>query len=46
MDAKLTTWSPLHTDIMGTTTPDDRTVLTYVSSYYHTFAGVQKVRVP
>ena len=23
--------------------PDDRAVMTYVSSYYHTFAGAQKV---
>lgn len=30
-------------DIQNTAMPDERAVMTYVSSYYHCFSGAQKV---
>ena len=30
-------------DLAASAMPDDRAIMTYVSSYYHTFAGAQKV---
>uniref|UniRef100_A0A8B9EF43 Actinin alpha 2 n=1 Tax=Anser cygnoides TaxID=8845 RepID=A0A8B9EF43_ANSCY len=32
-------------DVVNTTRPDERTIMTYVSCYYHAFAGAQKVRL-
>lgn len=32
-------------DLQNTAMPDDRAVMTYVSSYYHCFSGAQKVCV-
>lgn len=32
-----------HTDLQNTALPDERAVMTYVSSYYHCFSGAQKV---
>lgn len=34
----------LSTDLQNTAMPDERAVMTYVSSYYHCFSGAQKVR--
>ena len=31
------------TDLSSSAKPDERAVITCVSSYYHTFSGVQKV---
>lgn len=33
----------LHADLQNTAMPDERAVMTYVSSYYHCFSGAQKV---
>jgi len=30
--------------MVNCTKPDERSVMTYVSAYYHAFAGVQKVK--
>jgi len=30
-------------DLQNTALPDERAVMTYVSSYYHCFSGAQKV---
>lgn len=30
-------------DLQNTAMPDERAVMTYVSSYYHCFSGAQKV---
>uniref|UniRef100_A0A8C9EM45 Actinin alpha 2 n=1 Tax=Pavo cristatus TaxID=9049 RepID=A0A8C9EM45_PAVCR len=32
-------------DVVNTARPDERTIMTYVSCYYHAFAGAQKVRL-
>lgn len=32
-----------HADLQNTAMPDERAVMTYVSSYYHCFSGAQKV---
>lgn len=29
----------MHTDIIGTPKPDERAIMTYVSSYYHAFSS-------
>lgn len=31
------------TDIVGTARPDEKAIMTYVSSFYHAFSGAQKV---
>uniref|UniRef100_A0A3B3R956 Alpha-actinin-1 n=1 Tax=Paramormyrops kingsleyae TaxID=1676925 RepID=A0A3B3R956_9TELE len=31
-----------HTDIVGTARPDEKAIMTYVSSFYHAFSGAQK----
>lgn len=31
-------------DIVGTARPDEKAIMTYVSSFYHAFSGAQKVR--
>jgi hypothetical protein len=31
-------------DLVNTAMPDERAVMTYVSSYYHCFSGAQKVQ--
>lgn len=36
-------YSPNTTDLKNTAMPDERAVMTYVSSYYHCFSGAQKV---
>jgi actinin alpha len=36
--------TPVDTDIANTAMPDERLVMTYVSSYYHCFSGAQKVK--
>lgn len=37
-------WHPLFpTDIVGTARPDEKAIMTYVSSFYHAFSGAQKV---
>lgn len=33
----------INTDLQNTALPDERAVMTYVSSYYHCFSGAQKV---
>lgn len=33
----------LSTDIVGTARPDEKAIMTYVSSFYHAFSGAQKV---
>lgn len=33
----------LFVDLQNTAMPDERAVMTYVSSYYHCFSGAQKV---
>lgn len=33
----------LQLDLQNTAMPDERAVMTYVSSYYHCFSGAQKV---
>lgn len=35
----------LHADLQNTALPDERAVMTYVSSYYHCFSGAQKVKI-
>jgi actinin alpha len=35
---------PLTIDIVATTKPDERAIMTYVSSYYHAFSSSQAVR--
>lgn len=34
---------PTPTDIVGTARPDEKAIMTYVSSFYHAFSGAQKV---
>lgn len=34
---------PSFTDIVGTARPDEKAIMTYVSSFYHAFSGAQKV---
>lgn len=34
---------PSLTDIVGTARPDEKAIMTYVSSFYHAFSGAQKV---
>lgn len=34
---------PPSTDIVGTARPDEKAIMTYVSSFYHAFSGAQKV---
>lgn len=34
------------TDIVGTARPDEKAIMTYVSSFYHAFSGAQKVPRP
>lgn len=37
-------WPPLFpADIVGTARPDEKAIMTYVSSFYHAFSGAQKV---
>lgn len=38
----ITTVFPL-VDIVGTVRPDEKAIMTYVSSFYHAFSGAQKV---
>lgn len=33
----------LSPDIVGTARPDEKAIMTYVSSFYHAFSGAQKV---
>lgn len=35
--------APTSTDIVGTARPDEKAIMTYVSSFYHAFSGAQKV---
>ena len=35
--------SPIELDMVNTVRPDEKSVMTYVSAYYHAFAGVYKV---
>ena len=32
-------------DMVNTVRPDEKSVMTYVSAYYHAFAGVYKVSI-
>lgn len=34
---------PLIVDIVNTGRPDEKAIMTYVSSFYHAFSGAQKV---
>ena len=34
----------IFTDLSSSAKPDERAVITCVSSYYHTFSGAQKVK--
>lgn len=37
-------WPPsFSADIVGTVRPDEKAIMTYVSSFYHAFSGAQKV---
>ena len=38
---KTKTWNKI--DMVNTVRPDEKSVMTYVSAYYHAFAGVYKV---
>lgn len=40
---RTTLYCCLHVDLQNTAMPDERAVMTYVSSYYHSFSGAQKV---
>ena len=39
----MVTFSSVLTDMVNTVKPDERAVMTYVSSYYHAFTSSQKV---
>lgn len=39
-------WILFFVDLQNTAMPDERAVMTYVSSYYHCFSGAQKVCFP
>ena len=35
--------APCSVDIVNTARPDEKAIMTYVSSFYHAFSGAQKV---